>query len=510
VTSVNFEGAGVPAADILAALQARGVRVWLEEAELRYRAPQGALTTEDIGVLRSNKQAIAAFLREGTMLEGPRSLTRGASIRSAPLTFSQLAHCNLYQLGARPAMRQVATALQLHGHMDLGALRASFHEVVRRHDALRTRIKLEGTTPTQVVEAPGDFELQVTDLSHHARCKLETLSSIEALIVQPIDVAKGPLLGAELIRQSDTQHVLVLAMEHTVSDMYSLTLLSKELLTAYSQAIQRRPIALPNVDVQLAEYAMWLHRTLTIRHRRNERWWKANLLNAARVRFPETGTSDSPRAGWGSVEVDVGSALKEEILTWYAATVLRWCDVSDAVFPYQIDGRTHPELSNTIGFLSSPIYLRMQISKKSTFLDLLGIAIDQYCAAYEHPDFCYFEAQQPRPGFTVNTSFNWIPTGTSSWVKQGAGTSLPDLDGNPRALRGVSLPFEHPLLRSLDRDAEPFVLFYDTPNEIVGRVHFPLRCFRQETMEKFARNFRSFLISLVRRPHTPIASVTLD
>jgi len=436
-----------------------------------------------------------------------------------PLTFSQVAHWNLYQLGQRPAIRQIACATRLLGRLDLDALRSSAAWIFRRHDALRTRIVIYDGLPTQEIDETRDCELNVEELSGLPESfrEVEVLRLIESFILKPIDVAAGPLSGVLLLRLGENEHVLIVAMEHMVSDAFSMDILLRELLATYAQILRGRAVSLPKVLVQFGEFALLQRRAQGSLLEKHGPYWNAHLAGCHRVTFPPDYSSlNESRSGWGTVPVQIGRDLKLELRKWcrrmrttlvmsvlaaYIGLTLRWCNVSEAVIQFQTDGRVSPAIENTIGYFASVLYLRIQCLERDTFVDLLKRIIDEYCKAYEHADYSYMEAQVPRPEFTRNTCFNWVP--------QGSKVDLSDLDGSEDAIACYPLPFAHPMLRNLERDTEPVILLYDTDGDTVGGIHFPLNRLSKETMERFGRNFLVFIGALLRQPEGRIKDISL-
>lgn len=65
------------------------------------------------------------------------------------------------------------------------------------------------------------------------------------------------------------------------------------------------------------------------------------------------------------------------------------------------------------------------------------------------------------------------------------------------------------MLKSLERETEPFVLFYDSERGIDGGVYFPLRRFSVSTMERFARNLERFITQLLHNPDQVVRNLSL-
>lgn len=508
-------------ADILGSVRKKGVRLWSENGQLHYRAPKGAFTQEEIECLRASRGQIVALLERAKCAETvePRLEPRPRLDR-APLAFSQLARWNLYQLHERRSTRRVASAMRLHGRLSIDALRQSVAEVVRRHDALRTRIVLCDGIPTQETAESGDCELEVDDLTALSESfrEVEVNRLIEQFILEPIDVAVGPLFGVRLLKLRDEEHVLIVAMEHMISDGFSLDILARDLFAAYMQALRGRAFSLPAIPIQFPEYAVWQRNAQKSWIEKHGAYWHERLAGWQRLRFPEDRSSPTEtNLGWGMVPLRIGRDLKAELREWcrlrrttvvmsvfaaYVGLVLRWCNVPEAVFQYQSDGRFSSKIENTIGYFAAVLYLRMQLLEDDSFVDLVNRATDEYCKAYEHADFSYMAAQVPRPEFTRNTGFNWRPQGLFK-------IDLSDLDASEDAMTCSPVRFASPSIRNLEADSEPSIVLSDADDEIVGDVYFPLNRFSVETMERFGRNFLMFIRALLRQPEERVKGILL-
>lgn len=506
-------------ASFVGSIQQRGVQLWTDQGQLHYRAPKGRISKQELEALRESKEQVIFLLSGVTGAEAaPSPTVPGLRSRVAPLTYSQLAHWNLYRLFERRAIRQITAATRLRGHLDLDALRSSLAEVVRRHEALRTRIVVRVGVPAQEIRESVATELCVEDLTSLPEGSLSAVVGrrAEEIVLEPIDPSAGPLLAVHLLKFAEGDHVLVAAMEHMISDAFSMAIFLRDLFTAYAQAESGVPISLPAVPVQFADYAI---------RQRDERqswmqlhypYWSERLKDCRRLRFPADESLPEERSsGWGLVPLRIGRSSKAELREWcrmtrttmvmavftaYVAAVLRWCHASDAVFLFQANGRDSAVAQNTIGYFASPLYLRIRDGEKISLLELLHRVTAEYCGACEHADNSYFEAQEPRPEFTRNSCFNWVPL---------ASKIDPELAGSERAISRTSLPLGHPMLKHLERDTEPFVVLYEEEDEIVGDVYFALDRFSSRTMEAFASNVLGFIRALLRGPRDPLRSIPL-
>lgn len=504
-------------ADVLGSVRKKGVRLWSENGQLHYTASKGALTQEEIAGLRSCKDQIVAILEgaTGTRTVEPKVEPRPRFDR-APLAFSQVAHWNVYRLNERHAIRQIASATRLRGRLNVTALERSFAEVIQRHDALRTRIvTLEGS-PVQEISRSIPCALSVEDLTRTPERlrEAEVIRITEQHVLEPINVAAAPLFGARLLRLHDDDHVLVVATEHMISDELSMHILLRDLFTAYRQVTSGHVISLPHVPVQFADYAVWQRNTLKSWIEKHGTYWSERLIRQ-RLRFPQDKSVQSTREGWASVSIHIGADLKMQLRDWcrirrttlvmsvftaYVALVLRWCHAPEAIIQYQSNGRAGPDVENTIGYFASALYLRMGLAEDDSFVDLMKQVTEEYCRAYQHADFAYMAAQVPRPEFTRNPAFNWVP--------QGLGIELSDLDKSEHAIACSPVPFVHPMLEKLELDHEPVMLFYDADHQVVGDLLFPRNRYSVDTMQRFGRNFLVFIEALLKRPESRVKDVS--
>lgn len=499
--------------DFTRALQRKGVILWHDHGQLCFKAPKGALSDVDRDGLRSWKQQIVMRLR-GSQVES--SHFSGSPITIVPLAFSQLAHWQLYRLKERPAIRQVASATRIQGFLDAEAFQKSVSELIRRHEALRTRIVVLNESPIQVIDQQGKARVETIDLTSlpYESVGERVESIIRNLILEPIDVALGPLFGLVLVRTRSDEHVLVLAMEHMISDGQSLNILLRDLFSAYAQILRGVPIELPPVALQFREHV--------IRQRRDhERWvethrayWDTWLSACKFARFPDDQHLGAGGRGWGTIPIRIDRDMRSRLYDWsrqmktslvlalfttYVALVMRWCGTSDVVVQYVTDGRTTPAVEHTVGYFGSVLYLSISLAETDTFADLLRRVTDQYCDSYEHADSSFFTAQPDGWKFSRATAFNWVPA--------------PDKQGTQMELLGElalsRIPFTHPMLQGLELDGDPSVLLYDNGEEITGDVFFPFNRFSPTTMQRFASNFTELASSLVSQPNMHVISKTL-
>lgn len=280
----------------------------------------GIRTQEDISKLRSSNDCIVALLDAASGgIAGASTGALSNAVARAPLAYSQLAHWNLYELGPRPAIRQIASATRLRGKVNVAALNEGLVQTTRRHSALRTRVVVSGGVPMQEISLTEHaiLRMMICPSLPHARRKVEVQIRIEQLILEPIEITAGPLFEARLIKISDDEHVLIIVMEHMVSDASSMGILLREIFEIYVGIVAGVEVPLPAVPLQFAQYAVRQQRAQKSQVGRHGGYWNELIVSYQRPRFPsERNASSELGRGWGTVPVHIGTQMNAELRGW--------------------------------------------------------------------------------------------------------------------------------------------------------------------------------------------------
>ncbi|MEI9042294.1 condensation domain-containing protein, partial [Pseudomonas aeruginosa] len=141
------------------------------------------------------------------------------------LSFAQERQWFLWQLEPESAAYHIPSALRLRGRLDVDALQRSFDSLVARHETLRTRFRLEGGRSYQQVQPAVSVSIEREQFGEEG-----LIERIQAIVVQPFDLERGPLLRVNLLQLAEDDHVLVLVQHHIVSDGWSMQVMVEELV----------------------------------------------------------------------------------------------------------------------------------------------------------------------------------------------------------------------------------------------------------------------------------------
>lgn len=421
--------------------------------------------------------------------------------RLVPLTAMQLRMLSYAHKRKTFSMRMVAASLRIAGPLDAQLLRSSIDAVVARHETLRTRIVSADGVMRQAIDTSSKCSFKIVDLIGESSEYVERKATeyAQEFIERRVDPAVGPLFEALLLKLFAYEHVLILALDHLVSDGVSYMVLKKEIWALYGQFAHGQPASLPELPVQFSDYAVWQEQTLTARRSKHEAYWREHLTGVRGIQHlreaaqPAVVDLQFPFAEVASDQLrDV--ARRERtlpvlvLLTAYIAAISNWCNQNDVVVAVVSHGRLgRPELRSMIGLLVTHLYLRVEIRNEDTFRDLLGRIKIELNAAYSHQDFD--PVPDILPEHFVALTLNWVPTGwTDSLLHNREGVD------NSIELKPFRLdPFP-------DDVAEPVVGPSKAPPHISTAVITTSQCRAGLTIKHMAHNFQHFLGEFARNP----------
>ncbi|HKV11759.1 MAG TPA: amino acid adenylation domain-containing protein, partial [Thermoanaerobaculia bacterium] len=306
------------------------------------------------------------------------------------------------------AAYNVTSLLRVSGPLRPAVLSTALAEIVRRHETLRTVFGEVDGEPVQAVRpfAAGSG-LPVVDLASlpGPLREREARRLAEEEARRPYDLARGPLFRPLLLVSGPTEHGLVLALHHTVTDGWSAGVLARELSALYRAFAAGEPSPLPELPLQYGDYAVWERRRTAAGLEAGLAWWRERLAGLPQLELP----FDRPRPAVpslaGAVEETVlppeiadglarlsrarGTTLFMTLLAAYEALLARLSGQDDFAVGSPVAGRDRAEIEGLIGFFVNTLVLRADLSGDPRFAELLGRVREGALAAFAHQDVSF-------------------------------------------------------------------------------------------------------------------------
>ncbi|MEJ2767903.1 non-ribosomal peptide synthase/polyketide synthase [Mycetohabitans sp. B46] len=447
-------------------------------------------------------------LRQSRDLNIP-ALTTQTRPATLPLSFAQERLWFLNQLG-QDAAYQIPIAMRLTGKLNIAALEAALSEIVRRHEALRTRFDTVEGTGVQVIHSPWTVELVPQEVAEQ-----EVMRHLLAIAEQPFDLTTGPLARFALLRLAPDSHVLSATLHHIISDGWSMGVLMQELEALYTAFSQKQDSPLPELPVQYADYALWQRAWFKDQTLEQELdYWRTQLSGApAALELPTDRPRPAVPSGQGhGVLVHVPAALAAQLkalarregatlymalLAAFQVVLSRWSGQDDIVVGSPIAGRTQVQAEPLIGFFINTLALRTDLSGDPRFDALLARVRETTLGAYAHQTVPFeklVEVLQPVRDLSRQPIFQVMVNGFNIPVPDFA---LPGLTVEKIDLERLSTKFDLTLY------------FGETSDGIEGWLQYATDLFDAETIKRLGQHWVNVLEAVVADPTQRLSELPL-
>jgi len=295
----------------------------------------------------------------------------------------------------------VIEANWLSGEVNIEALRKAYDILVSRHESLRTIFKTHGTSLQQIVLRDCTPSWTYHDLTTEAQEFEKAIDLVRIEMNTPFNLYKEPQISAHYILCTDEEHLFFIKTHHICFDGWSRGVMVQELSMVYRAISQGEAPEMPKVQIQYADYSAWQRSPEFVDSMKGSaEFWKATLEGAPPLlEIPKDFPRPSIPSGAGSsVPIVVAPSIMENIRTvsklaettpfvflstCFQLLLGRLANESDIVIGTPSAGRDATLLEPLIGYLVSPIPLRLQL-EQPTFLQLLKKASEAAALAREN------------------------------------------------------------------------------------------------------------------------------
>lgn len=290
---------------------------------------------------------------------------------------------------------------RIRGRIDPDVFRATWEELVRRHDVLRTLfVHKDVPRPLQIVLKQRRIDFSLVDLRKLARGDAEAkiVSLKEEDRATPFNLAKDPLTRVKVIALADDEAEVVWSHHHIILDGWSAGILQGELLEIYTALKQGRRHSLPE-PAPFSGYITWIGRQDQEASRRFWREYLGGYSQAAGIpRFPNR---EPARAGRGNLDFRLDGKISESLTTLAAGNgvtlnvllqalwgilLCRLNGVEEAVFAATVSGRPDelPGIEKMVGLFINAVPVRIVLGRGATLSELLKTHQARTLAASRH------------------------------------------------------------------------------------------------------------------------------
>ncbi|MDX1417935.1 MAG: amino acid adenylation domain-containing protein, partial [Candidatus Promineifilaceae bacterium] len=460
-----------------------------------------------------------------------------------PLSYGQQAMWVLHQLLPEDVSFNVAGAARLRGDLDVSALEQALMLLIARHGALRTTFTTVDGQPAQVVHPLGagwqkDGILSIIDAAGWDQETIESYLRREAY--RAFDLEHGPLLRTILLRRSNQEHLLLISLNHLLTDFWSMSLLVQDIYLLYTAELEGREANLPPTPLNTADYAGWQREWLSSGESDAHRqyWHKQLAGKLPRLDLP----TDRPRPAALTFSGETESrhfdahltqelkllsaahsaTLATTLLAAFQILLYRYTGQEDLLVGTVIAGRERPELQDMVGYLINSVAMRADFAQDEgagrglSFTEFLSRTRQTMLDAIAYQDYPLpllaeelaaagnLQLDPSRPPlfetmFIMQRAQVMANEGLSAFALgvPGAQLALGDLTIESLPLGGLPAQFDLTLMMA------------EVDGGLTAALHYNSNLFDHETMQRMLGHLEQLLIGVAANPQMPIEQVAL-
>ncbi|WP_253847066.1 condensation domain-containing protein, partial [Mycobacterium gordonae] len=326
-----------------------------------------------------------------------------------PLSYAQQRLWFLNQFEGGAATYNMPTAFRISGALDVEALDAALDDVIARHESLRTIFADVDGVPYQEVLPARTGMWRRGGAAVVSLPEQEVGAELEALAGYRFDLSAEIPIRAQIYSMGTRQHALGIVVHHIACDGWSLAPMVRDMGQAYrARRLGRAPQWAP-LAVQYVDYTLWQREWLGAETDPESviagqlRYWREQLadlpevvsLPADRARPPVPSYRGEgvefhidPQV-WAGVKTLAAAhnATASMVLQAVLAVVLHRVGAGeDIVVGAPIAGRLDEALDDLVGFFVNTWVLRVGVTSRDRFSDVLHQVRQRALDAYGHQD----------------------------------------------------------------------------------------------------------------------------
>ncbi|MDA8457079.1 amino acid adenylation domain-containing protein [Acidovorax sp. GBBC 3334] len=470
----------------------------------------------------AQRQAVYARMREEGLSMGQFPiLPREGQAEDAPLSYAQMRQWFLWQMEPQGSAYHITGAFLLQGALDIPALEAAWCDLVGRHAALRTVFHADaGGQVSQAVLPHTGFSVQRLDLASLPEPEriVRAEAAARACGETPFDLGSGPLLRVLLIGMGGSEHRLVVAMHHIVSDGWSLGVLVESFADRYRAhhgGVADAPVH--PMALQYADYAHWQRQWMEAGEKdRQLAYWRESLgaahpvlqLPADHARRAD-GRYRAALHAW-TLAPALAHALRAAAQAWgatpfmallaaFQVALYRWSGQDDVRVGVPVANRGRVETEGLVGLFVNTQVLRVRLHGRMPLADVLAAVRDAALGAQAHQDLPFdqlVEALQPERSLAAPPLFQ-VMFNHQQHSRQ-ALDGLPGLQFVRWDLPGQTAQFELTL-----------GVVEDGQGGLRMEFHYARELFGEATILRMARHYEAVLQALADAPATCVGDIGL-
>jgi hypothetical protein len=355
-------------------------------------------------ISEDKRTALKEWLASGKVVLQPLTLPQRELWETSPVPVTDIAN-------------HICCLIHIRGVLTPEACDDALRRVVERQEVLRLSFLPGKTGPVQMIRRTAEPNLQSRPLPGGLIHNEAVEEAANEVFTKPLDLVRGPLYRAEVLRLSADVHVIVLAIHHAIADGWTLGVFTEDLCAAYVLGIIRPKERLPEVPLTYAawgtaEREFWLPKELEQR----APFWRSQLAGTRRLwssfEGPMTAAGPAQRLvlhfppdlaeAARELARRMGATLFSTLLAAFQIALSRWTGEPDVLVGTPTANRTKQSVRETMGYFAGIVPIRGYVEPERTFAESLKTvhqtATDCFANSIPFVELVRMLGEKPVPG----------------------------------------------------------------------------------------------------------------
>ncbi|WP_424101096.1 condensation domain-containing protein [Moorena producens] len=403
---------------------------------------------------------------------------------------------------------------RIEGPLNLKVLQEAIKEIARRHTPLHTTLEKVDGSVVQVVRPEMEPAFEVVDCPNIPENEESQVirNYLEECSLRQFDLVNGPMLRVNILRLSETSHILMPCINHATTDASSWGLFIHELNALYSAFASGQPSPLPPLAMTFTDYAQWYQQWLqagTLDKCLN--YWRKTLAGAELLELPtDRPLPANPTFRQGSEPLKISADLKSSLeniskkagvvlyvtlLSAYGVVLGSVANQEDFAIDSIFVNRLRKEAQSLIGPFGNILPLRLDLKGDPTFAELLDRIQQTVRNGYAHNSLPFLQlvdiwkAQGKQFKYPTSVGFNVINATNSEQLE------LPEMEVSFIGMKKKAV-VRNLHLRMLAKDGGYSADFRYITDILDGT-----------TVARIARKYHFLLETVVKEPQKPLSQL---
>ncbi|MCP5049010.1 MAG: amino acid adenylation domain-containing protein, partial [bacterium] len=427
-----------------------------------------------------------------------------------PLVSTQKQFYLIWQLNPGDVGYNMSDIMLFEGRLSGERLGTALKQMIRRHDSLRTSFHQLEIEPVQRVHPEVEFGLE--EIESGSESGKPDAASVIREFVRPFDLSEAPLLRVGLKKIAKDKHLFLFDTHHIIMDGVSTGILIHQFLAFYSGE------NFPPLAIQYKDYVNWM---IESGKDPGSSQWKENCqlpsimtdeYTSHALNLPLDQARPAAQSFEGSIirfeagkeqyeallhlSLQEGATLYMTLLGVFNVFLSKLSGQENIVVGSPIAGRDHRELEGLIGLFIKTVVLQNFPSGEKSFNRFLAEIKANSLEAFENPGYQYEEVLD-RLNLAREAGRN--PLFDVMFTLQ-------NMDIPKVRIPGLKITEE---VSEIHISKFDMTLFCQENETLVFNLEYSTQLFKEETVHRFIKHFRSVLSGILENPEIPLGQLEI-